>query len=217
MMVISELRERIVHLHGLVIHCEKSLPLNLPEQHPSGSLRMISKIFEFRQRNYLNERMLMGSAEVLSASYIHHAFISASLGDQIIGKKKGKIMKLLNRGKTIQLDIPVDIKWKVVKQVKSLVSQNVLGYIEGTDPGLKDQLVVVSAHYDHLGKRGEEIYFGADDNASGTSAVLEIAQAMEKAKQKVMDPDEVCCACWSRVKRKGCLGHNIIQSIRYFH
>lgn len=160
----------------------------------------------FARRNYLNERMLMGSAEVLSASYIHHAFISASLGDQIIGKKKGKIMKLLNRGKTIQLDIPVDIKWKVVKQIKSLVSQNVLGYIEGTDPGLKDQLVVVSAHYDHLGKRGEEIYFGADDNASGTSAVLEIAQAMEKAKQKGDGPRRSVLCMLVTGEEKGLLG-----------
>ncbi|MEP6795105.1 MAG: M28 family peptidase [Saprospiraceae bacterium] len=162
------------------------------------------------RRNYLNERMLMGSAEILSAAYIHHAFISSSLGDQILGKKKNKIMKLRKRmaqtGKTVSLEIPVDIRWKVVKQIKSLVSQNVLGYIEGTDPRLKDELVVVSAHYDHLGKRGEEIYFGADDNASGTSAVLEIAQAMEQAKIKGDGPRRSVLCMLVTGEEKGLLG-----------
>lgn len=60
-------------------------------------------------------------------------------------------------------------------------SENVVGLIEGTD--LKDEAVVVVAHYDHLGKRGDDIYFGADDNASGTAAVLEIAEAFSLAGQ----------------------------------
>jgi len=51
---------------------------------------------------------------------------------------------------------------------------NVLGYVEGTTN--PDRYLVVSAHYDHLGKRGDEIYHGADDNASGTAALLELAR-----------------------------------------
>lgn len=162
------------------------------------------------RRNFLNERMLMGSEKVLAAPFIHHAFISSSLGDQIMGKKKSKIMKLRKRmaqtGKTTQMIIPIDINWKVVKQINSMVSQNVLGYIEGTDPGLKDELVIVSAHYDHLGKRGNEIYFGADDNASGTSAVLEIAQAMEKAKQQGDGPRRSVLCMLVTGEEKGLLG-----------
>jgi hypothetical protein len=52
--------------------------------------------------------------------------------------------------------------------------RNIIGMIEGEDPG---QIVVVGAHYDHLGKFGGYIYNGSDDNASGTVAVLEIAKA----------------------------------------
>jgi len=56
---------------------------------------------------------------------------------------------------------------------------NVVGYLQGSDPALREQFVVVGAHYDHLGvdARGR-VGFGADDNASGTAALLEIAQAM---------------------------------------
>ncbi len=54
---------------------------------------------------------------------------------------------------------------------------NVMGFIEGSDPELKKEVVVIGAHLDHLGKRGDYIFNGANDNGSGTAAVLELAQA----------------------------------------
>src|SRR5215216_2809687 len=58
------------------------------------------------------------------------------------------------------------------------VAQNVAGILEGSDPKLKDEYVVFSAHYDHLKtSAGGEVYNGADDDGSGTVSVLEIAQA----------------------------------------
>ncbi|NVO10775.1 MAG: M20/M25/M40 family metallo-hydrolase [Bacteroidales bacterium] len=58
-------------------------------------------------------------------------------------------------------------------------SNNVLGFIEGNE--LKDEVVVISAHYDHLGMNGVKIMYGADDNASGVAAVMEIAEAYSTA------------------------------------
>ncbi len=63
-------------------------------------------------------------------------------------------------------------------------SENVLAFIEGSDPDLKDEVVVISSHYDHIGleKSGEDrINNGADDDGSGTVAVLEIAEAFKMA------------------------------------
>ena len=65
---------------------------------------------------------------------------------------------------------------------------NIIGVIPGTDPTLKDEVVVVSAHYDHLGfgwpdvRKGNEgkIHYGADDNASGVATIIELAQTMAK-------------------------------------
>lgn len=71
-----------------------------------------------------------------------------------------------------------------LEQVKASTG-NVLGYIEGSDPVLKNEVIVIGGHYDHLGRGGEnslyegkdrKIHYGADDNASGTTGVLEIAQ-----------------------------------------
>ena len=62
-----------------------------------------------------------------------------------------------------------------------LGTENVLGYLEGTDK--KDEVLVVSAHYDHLGVKHDTIYNGADDDGSGTVAVLALAKAFAQAKQ----------------------------------
>lgn len=66
-------------------------------------------------------------------------------------------------------------------EVRRLESANVLGVLPGTDPDLKAEAVVVTAHFDHLGrgapKRGDDIYNGALDNASGVSTLLNLARA----------------------------------------
>ena len=56
-------------------------------------------------------------------------------------------------------------------------TQNVIGFLKGSDPQLRDEAVVVGAHFDHIGVINDRIYRGADDNASGTSGLLEIAEA----------------------------------------
>jgi hypothetical protein len=91
---------------------------------------------------------------------------------------------------------PVELKGKEVrmhiamKNVQKLPTRNVVAYIEGSDPALKDQYVVIGAHYDHLGKDEAGIYRGADDDASGTAGVLELAKAFAhstgKPKRSVM-------------------------------
>lgn len=65
-------------------------------------------------------------------------------------------------------------------------SENVLAFIEGSEK--PDEIILVSSHYDHEGIKKGEIYHGADDNASGTTAVLEIAQAFANAKEAGYGP-----------------------------
>ena len=70
-------------------------------------------------------------------------------------------------------------------------TQNVYAWIEGNDPSLKDEIVVIGAHLDHIGygpsmsRGGKGIHPGADDNASGTVALLEIAEAFSLLKGKI--------------------------------
>jgi hypothetical protein len=66
---------------------------------------------------------------------------------------------------------------KAFTNLETHQGRNVVGLLEGSDPRLKAQTVILTAHHDHMGERNGHIYYGADDNASGTAAVMRIAQA----------------------------------------
>lgn len=80
----------------------------------------------------------------------------------------------------------MNIELKLAVYSVFVQSENVLGFVEGGD--LKNEVVVVSAHYDHLGIKHDKIYYGADDNASGTSAVLALAKSFAHAKKEGNGP-----------------------------
>jgi hypothetical protein len=72
-----------------------------------------------------------------------------------------------------------------VDAARRLYGGNVVGVIEGSDPALRGEVVLVDAHYDHLGiglpdEKGDSIYNGADDDASGTTAVMFVARALAR-------------------------------------
>ncbi len=68
------------------------------------------------------------------------------------------------------------------KSTKGQPSQNVLAFIKGSEK--PDEIIVLSAHYDHVGAKGDKIYNGADDDGSGTVAMMEIAKAFQMAANK---------------------------------
>ncbi len=102
--------------------------------------------------------------------------VSEKMGEAIMGKDFGKAKKEKIPSRTYAANILLDFNKSTVK----LQSSNVMGLLEGTD--LKDQYVFITAHYDHLGIKDSVIWYGADDNGSGTVAVLEMAEAFVKAK-----------------------------------
>lgn len=77
------------------------------------------------------------------------------------------------------------ISYKVTTDIKTIKTENVLGLLEGTDK--KDELLIISAHFDHVGishdGEGDGIYNGADDDGSGTVAIMEIAKIFAEAKK----------------------------------
>jgi Zn-dependent M28 family amino/carboxypeptidase len=76
----------------------------------------------------------------------------------------------------------------IKNKLREIKSKNVVAKLEGSDPQLKDEYIVYTAHWDHLGKdpnlKGDQIYNGALDNASGTAGLLELAEAYTKLEQK---------------------------------
>src|SRR5690606_4581974 len=154
--------------------------------------------------------MQMGMPEEVTRAGILHAFISPELAQRILGASTDKVIgvrkKMNKKGVPQRLKCPVDVQLNAVHDAQFTMGLNVLGYIEGTDPALRQEVVVVSAHYDHLGMRGDDIFFGADDNASGSSAVLEIAQAMATARASGEGPRRSVLCLWVTGEEKGLLG-----------
>jgi hypothetical protein len=95
----------------------------------------------------------------------------------------------------------------VKSQLRKYVSRNVVARIEGSDPALKDEYLVYSAHWDHLGKdttlTGDQIYNGAIDDAAGTAQMLEIARAFAAMKRK---PKRSILFLATTAEEKGYLG-----------
>jgi len=84
-------------------------------------------------------------------------------------------------------DLPVNVTVQLKTEIEKRKSSNVVGLIEGSDPTLKAQTIVLSAHLDHLGIHGKDadkINNGALDNASGIATMLEVARGFKEAKTK---------------------------------
>ncbi len=108
------------------------------------------------------------------------SFIKNIFGENDAAKvlETAKAKEALN---TIDIDKKVQTKLAFKKTSIQVEASNVIGYVEGTDN--KDEYVFLTAHYDHLGKKGDVIYYGADDDGSGTVSVIEMARAFANAKK----------------------------------
>jgi len=101
-------------------------------------------------------------------------------------------------------DCDMSFMKKILGQKKKIKGENVIGFIEGTD--LKDEIIVVTAHYDHLGKHDSLIFNGADDDGSGTVAAMEIAEAFMLAKKAGNGPRRSVLVMAVSGEEKGLLG-----------
>jgi Zn-dependent M28 family amino/carboxypeptidase len=80
----------------------------------------------------------------------------------------------------------------------------VLGYVEGSD--LKEELIVISAHLDHLGKRDDKIFYGADDDGSGCATIINMSEVFMKAKTEGKGPRRSILFITFSGEEKGLLG-----------
>lgn len=103
----------------------------------------------------------------------------ADCGQDFDALKKSAISKDF-RPVALNAKVNIDIR----QQLRSFKSHNVIGKLEGSDPKLKDEYVLYTAHWDHLGKhpelQGDQIFNGAVDNASGDAAVIQLGSAFAK-------------------------------------
>ena len=107
---------------------------------------------------------------------------------QTAGLDLDKMMQQATTRTFQPVELPVRLKATLMSKVRSFASRNVVGKIDGSDPKLKSQAIIYTAHYDHLGihadEPGDNIYNGAADNATGCGIILELARVAAAAQQK---------------------------------
>lgn len=159
----------------------------------------------------LGWRPVGSDAQTTANDFIPNIFISPVVAKAILGDKAEKVEKELadlregDKFKAIKAKAKVQLR--LDKEIQTLEGSNVLAVIEGSDEQLKKEYVFVTAHYDHLGMSDSTvIYYGADDNASGTSGVIEIARAFAEAKKQGAGPKRTVVCMLVSGEEKGLLG-----------
>jgi len=107
--------------------------------------------------------------------------VSEAVAEQVLGEAGKGIIEKMKSAPLVAGIYKTEVSLGYFKSTSTVHASNVLGLLEGTDK--KDEYVVITSHYDHLGKRNDStIYYGADDDGSGTVGILELAEAFAKAK-----------------------------------
>jgi Zn-dependent M28 family amino/carboxypeptidase len=135
------------------------------------------------EKSYLK---LDGSPKLQVASWIH--LDAAKALAALAGLDLDKMMADARSRDFRPVRLPVKLQAHMVSKVRPFESNNVIAMLPGSDAKLKTEAVMYTAHYDHLGIRpempGDNIYNGADDNASGCGILMELAHAYGTAGQQ---------------------------------
>ena len=131
-------------------------------------------------------------------------YVSPNLASDLFGQKIEDLVDIAESGKITDVE-PAPVALGVERVVKPLNSSNVVGFLEGD--GKADEVIVITAHYDHLGTGDNgEVYNGADDDGSGTVSVLEIAQAFAEAAKDGYRPQRSILFMLVSGEERGLLG-----------
>jgi hypothetical protein len=130
----------------------------------------------------------------------------ATISDEVASALLGRTSKIafadlknINKG-----NYTAELQIGAIKTPETRESSNVIGVLPGTDK--KDEYVFLTGHYDHLGKNGDVIYYGADDDGSGSVGVLQMAEAFSAAAKKGNGPRRTMIFMTVSGEEKGLLG-----------
>jgi Peptidase family M28 len=144
---------------------------------------------------------------------VPNVIVSSRMANALLAGEKFDLATIVNRAltndpvPTFDLDSSKNVNITVATSPSRVMTQNIVAVWEGGDPKLKDEYVAVGAHYDHIGicapGTADPICNGADDDGSGTTALLGMAEAISHAKQK---PRRSVLFVWHCGEEKGLWG-----------
>jgi hypothetical protein len=132
--------------------------------------------------------------------------MSPAAAEEIVKKSNRSLLDMARASEsaTGSTPIPLGLTAEIKTSVKrsTIPDRNVVALLEGSDPRLREEVVIVCAHYDHDGANGDNVLNGADDDGSGTVGVIEIAEAFARAAEKGERPRRsILFAAWNSEER----------------
>jgi hypothetical protein len=184
-----------------------------------GAAAVLSIISEKREKNFTEKGFLFSSSprgiltEKLKTVWIRprrqrylRSEIRHSVAREILGITQEELTEMfsaIKRGEQVphraQPGKKIDISLKTIKGRDATYS--VVAWLEGADEQLKEEYILFGSHHDHIGTREDRVYNGADDNGSGTVAMLELAQALQ-----IQRPKRSAIFVWHTAEEKGLWG-----------
>ena len=171
----------------------------------NGALGLLIVSPDFPRKNPTNTkgRMTLQPPAAVAAST---GFFVATISEEVASALMGRTSKLSSAQlkETNKGNYYAELKLAANKSSETLESSNVIGVLPGTDK--KDEYVFLTGHYDHLGKNGNVIWYGADDDGSGTVSVMQMAEAFTAAAKKGKGPRRTVVFMTVSGEEKGLLG-----------
>lgn len=170
---------------------------------PADFNRLLERVQHATERPVLKEGQ---AAPTRAATFV----VSPELGARLLNTNAKGLQQyaqnVANAGKPVASPFrpAAKVRAKAERLYDPIPTENVLGLVEGTDK--KDEIIVITAHYDHVGVENGQIFNGADDDGSGTVAVLELAQAFAQAKRDGFGPRRSILFMTVTAEEKGLLG-----------
>ena len=183
-------------------------PVNLLKEKGAALVLLYNKLVSdafFQQKSSL---VSFARNQAIQNSNVPSIFLSEGVANALLSASQKTIKSLEHeitqalRPQSFNISTNACINLKI-DQTKE-TAPNVIGYIKGTDSAAG--CIILSAHHDHVGKNGKEIYYGAVDNASGTVAIMEIAKLLNNAIEKGIRPKRSIIIASYTGEEKGLFG-----------
>ncbi len=145
-----------------------------------------AKFWETFKKNAARVNLAPQSSDFKNLKYIPALILNETAARKLLDGEELTYDKLNERltqkSEFKAFTLKKSLKFNLLESTQTGLAQNVVGLIEGNDPKLKHEYVLLSGHYDHIGARNGVVYNGADDDGSGTVSVLEVARILKENK-----------------------------------
>jgi len=196
-----------VNKYGVKCHNASRVPNidYISSQNPKAIIKVRQDFNKFS--NYSSDRLVFYSSK--EKKEIPEIKVNELLANRILEPTNKSIKQLMlameSNCTSVSFEFKNQISFNGDYSFKRADVNNIVAVIEGSD--LKDEFVVLSAHYDHIGKTyRNEVYNGADDNASGVAGVLEIARVLQQAKKSGKGPRRTVVVLFPNAEEDGLCG-----------